>query len=85
MITSQTLDQWPLRQTAIITAINWSTMSDAEGARMRALGLDEGVSVERLHKGMFGMNDPMALRVGRMKIAVRKAHAAAITVEAIVE
>lgn len=67
---------------AVVTAIDWSTMSDAEGARLRALGLDEGVSVERLHKGMFGMNDPMALRVGRMKIAIRKAHATGITVEA---
>ena len=57
-------------------------MSDAEGARLRALGLDEGVSVERLHKGIFGLNDPMALKVGRMKIAIRRAHATAVTVEA---
>ncbi|GAB5486672.1 MAG: hypothetical protein Pars2KO_02420 [Parasphingorhabdus sp.] len=82
---SQTLDQWPLKQTAIVTAINWSNMSDAEGARLRALGLEEGVSVERLHKGIFGLNDPMALKVGRMKIAVRRAHALAITVEAVSE
>ena len=79
---SQTLDQWPLQQTAIITDIDWTNMSDAEGARLRALGLDEGVSIERLHKGMFGLNDPMALKVGRMKIAIRRAHAAAVTVVA---
>lgn len=71
-----------MKQAAIVTAIDWSAMSDAEGARLRALGLDEGVLVERVHKGIFGMNDPIALRVGRMKIAVRKAHAIAITVEA---
>lgn len=70
---------------AVVTAVNWSTMSDAEGARLRALGLEEGVSVERLHKGMFGLNDPLALKVGRMKIAVRKSHASAITVEAVTE
>lgn len=57
-------------------------MSDAEGARLRALGLDEGVSIERLHKGIFGLNDPMAVKVGRMKIAIRRTHAAAVTVVA---
>ncbi|MEP2989719.1 MAG: FeoA family protein [Parasphingorhabdus sp.] len=82
---SQTLDQWPMKQAAVVMTINWSTMSDAEGARLRALGLEEGVSVERLHKGMFGLNDPLAIKVGRMKIAVRKAHASAIVVEAITE
>lgn len=79
---SRTLDQWPLEKTAVVTAIDWANMSEAEGARLRALGLDEGVSIERLHKGMFGLNDPMALKVGRMKIAIRRVHAAAVTVVA---
>lgn len=75
-----TLDRLNMRQRAEISTIDWDSMSENEGARLRALGLDEGVSVEKLHKGMFGFNDPIALKVGRMMIAVRKSHASAISV-----
>tara|TARA_R110000772_G_scaffold133924_2_gene242366 strand:+ start:447 stop:713 length:267 start_codon:yes stop_codon:yes gene_type:complete len=75
-----TLDRLPMRQPAKISAIDWESMSENEGARLRALGIDEGVSVEKLHKGMFGFNDPIALKVGRMMIALRKSHASAISV-----
>ncbi|MEP2103369.1 MAG: FeoA family protein [Parasphingorhabdus sp.] len=75
-----TLDRLSMRQRAEISAIDWQAMSENEGARLRALGIDEGVSVEKLHKGMFGFNDPIALKVGRMMIAVRKSHASAISV-----
>lgn len=75
-----TLDRLSMRQRAEIFAIDWDSMSENEGARLRALGLDEGVSVEKLHKGMFGFNDPIALKVGRMMIALRKSHASAISV-----
>lgn len=75
-----TLDRLSMRQRAEISTIDWDSMSENEGARLRALGLDEGVSVEKLHKGMFGFNDPIALKVGRMMIAVRKSHASAISV-----
>ncbi len=75
-----TLDRLAMRQRAEISSIDWTAMSDNEGARLRALGLDEGVSVEKLHKGMFGFNDPIALRIGRMMIAIRKSHASAISV-----
>ena len=37
--------------------------------------------MEKLHKGMFGLNDPIALKVGRMMIAIRKSHAQAISVQ----
>ncbi|QJB69130.1 FeoA family protein [Parasphingorhabdus halotolerans] len=76
-----TLDRLSLRQCGEVLAIDWTSMSETEGRRLRALGLDEGVTVEKLHKGMFGFNDPIALKVGRMMIAVRKSHAQAITVE----
>ncbi len=82
-MTATTLDQLKLRQSAEIVTIDWSSMSDAEGARLRALGLDEGIFVEKLHKGMFGSNDPIALKVGRMMIAVRKSHAMAITIDSV--
>ena len=80
MSIATTLDQLSLRQIAEIVAIDWAAISDSEGRRLRALGIDEGISVEKLHKGMFGLNDPIALKVGRMMIAVRKSHAQAISV-----
>ncbi len=76
-----TLDQLSLKQNAEIVAIDWAAISDSEGRRLRALGIDEGILVEKLHKGMFGLNDPIALKVGRMMIAVRKSHAQAISVQ----
>ncbi|MEH6757881.1 MAG: FeoA family protein [Parasphingorhabdus sp.] len=75
-----TLDRLSMHQPAEILSVDWESMSENEGARLRALGIDEGVSVEKLHKGMFGFNDPIALKVGRMMIAIRKSHASAISV-----
>lgn len=75
-----TLDRFPMRQKAIIASIKWDHMSDNEARRLRALGLDTGAVVEKLHKGMFGMNDPIALQVGRMMVAIRKVHAEAISI-----
>ena len=80
MSIATTLDQLSLKQNAEIVAIDWTAISDGEGRRLRALGIDEGIAVEKLHKGMFGLNDPIALKVGRMMIAVRKSHARAISV-----
>ena len=73
------LDQLPLRQVATISAIDWDALRPAEARRLRELGLDEGVWVETLHVGPFG-RDPIACRVGRMTIALRRAHASAISV-----
>ena len=80
MQSSTTLDLLGLRQRAEVVAIDWAAISDNEGRRLRALGIDTGVSVEKLYKGMFGLNDPIALKVGRMMIAVRRSHARAISV-----
>jgi ferrous iron transport protein A len=33
------------------------------------------------HRGVFGGSDPIALAIGRMTVAVRRAHAAAMQVE----
>lgn len=74
------LDDLPLRQSAQIAAINWSALSPADGKRLRELGFSEGVSVQPLHRAPFG-RDPIACKVGRMMIAVRRAHACAIKVE----
>ena len=83
MPTSITLDQLSLKQNAEVVAIDWTAISDTEGRRLRALGIDQGIVVEKLYKGIFGLNDPIALKVGRMMIAVRKSHAKAISVQSI--
>jgi ferrous iron transport protein A len=74
------LDQLPMRQIARVAAIDWQRLSDAEGRRLRDLGLDEGVEVEVLHRGWFLFKDPIALRLGRMTVAIRTVHAKAVEV-----
>lgn len=74
------LDELPFRTPATVTAIEWAVLTPAESRRLRNLGLDEGVMVEALHAGPFG-RDPLAIRIGRMTVAMRRAHARAIEVE----
>ena len=75
------LAQIPFRQEATIRAIDWTLLSERDGRRLRELGFDEGVAVEPLHGGGLVARDPLAVRIGRMTVAIRRAHAAAITVE----
>ncbi len=76
-----TLDQLPLGQSARIVAVDPARLVAEEALRLQALGLDEGATVSIAHRGVFGSSDPIALAVGRMTVAVRRAHARAITVE----
>ncbi len=55
-------------------------MSESDGARLRELGLCEGASVELLHRAGFTGRGAHACRVGRMIVAMRASHAAAVTV-----
>lgn len=73
------LDQLPLRQPMHIDSIDWTSLGHAAAKRLRELGFDEGVAVEALHRGGLIARDPIACRVGRMTVAIRRAHAAAIT------
>jgi len=73
------LDQLPLGSRALIAAIDWDELDPAEAARLKHFGFDEGVAVEPLHCGPFG-RDPLAIRVGRMTVAIRRAHARAVRV-----
>ena len=66
---------------ARIVAVDWPVLAEDEGKRLRALGLDEGAEVAILHRGVFGTRDPLAIRLGSMTVALRRAHAAAIRVE----
>lgn len=80
-ITGMQLDHLPLNQIAIIKGIDWETLPDQEGHRLRALGFEPGVTIEALHKGILMWRDPLAVRVGRMTVALRTNVAAAIDCE----
>jgi ferrous iron transport protein A len=76
-----TLDLLPAGQPARIVAVDWDVLVDEEARRLRALGIDHGARVKVSHRGVFGGRDPIAVAVGRMTVAVRRAHAAAMQVE----
>jgi ferrous iron transport protein A len=73
------LDQLRLGTRARITAIDWPSLGEKEASRLQQFGFDEGVTVEPLHLGPFG-RDPLAIRVGRMTVAIRRSHARAVKV-----
>jgi ferrous iron transport protein A len=75
------LDQLPLNAPAMVRSIDWAAMPEGEGHRLRSLGLEEGVAIEALHKGILLWRDPIAVRVGRMTIALRRKVASAIKCE----
>lgn len=74
-----TLDQLQVGASARVSRIDWTSLEDGEASRLRNFGFDEGVIVEPLHLGPFG-RDPIALRVGRMTVAIRRKHAVAVQV-----
>jgi ferrous iron transport protein A len=76
------LNDWPLRADAAVSAIDWESMTLVEARRLRELGFDEGVRVTVLHRARLGAG-PMAVRVGRMTVALRRGVARAIRVEAL--
>ena len=78
-----TLDLLPTGQRARITAVDWSLLVDEEGQRLRALGIDVGARVSVSHRGVFAGRDPIALMIGRMTVALRRAHARAMQVEVV--
>jgi ferrous iron transport protein A len=76
-----TLDLLPVGQRARIVAVDWALLVDEEGQRLRALGIDEGARIAISHRGVFGGRDPIAVMIGRMTVAVRRNHAAAMEIE----
>jgi ferrous iron transport protein A len=73
------LDQLGVGRTASVLGIDWELLDEGEANRLRHFGFDEGVRVQPLHFGPFG-RDPVAVRVGRMTVAIRRKHARAIRV-----
>ncbi|TNE57126.1 MAG: ferrous iron transport protein A [Sphingomonadales bacterium] len=76
-----TLDSLPRGSSATITSIVWDSLAPEEVLRLRALGIDEGAEITIAHRGVFGGGGPLAITLGRMTIALRRDHAAAMNVE----
>ena len=76
-----TLDQLDRGQRATILSVDWARLAAEDVKRLQAMGLDEGARVAVAHRGVFGGADPLAVIVGRMTVAVRRIHAAAMEVE----
>jgi ferrous iron transport protein A len=76
-----TLDHLPIGQTARIVAVDWPALVEEEALRLQALGIDSGAKVSVAHRGIFGTQDPIALTIGRMTVALRRVHAESIEVE----
>ncbi len=69
----------PLRRAEIVS-IDWDSLAPDEAKRLRALGIDEGARVAVAHRGIFAGRDPIAIEIGRMTVAIRRAHARAMQV-----
>ena len=74
------LDELPLRQGAEILGVDWEALPPSEARRLRELGFGEGVRIEVRHRSGWLDRGPLACQVGRMLIALRQNHAAAISV-----
>lgn len=64
---------------ATVQSVDWHSLSEPEARRLRELGLDEGVAIEMVHRATLG-GGPIACRIGRMTIAIRRHVARAIHV-----
>ena len=76
-----TLDSLPVDVRARIVRVDAAQLVQAEARRLEALGIEAGAEVTVDYRGVFGGADPLAVRVGRMVVAVRRAHAVALEVE----
>ena len=66
-------------QRGTVAEVDWHRLTAPEARRLRELGLDEGVEVELVRRpGWLG--GPMACRIGRMTVALRRHVAQAIHV-----
>ena len=76
---SLALDQLAIGTRGEIVRVDWEALGTSDARRLRNFGFAEGVSIMCLHDGPFG-RDPVAYRVGRMTVAIRRAHAAMVQV-----
>ncbi|MGI4949356.1 MAG: FeoA family protein [Janthinobacterium lividum] len=73
------LESLPRHQRATVADIDWTSLAEPEAKRLREFGFDAGVAVEVLHRARLG-GGPIACRIGRMTVALRRAVAATIHV-----
>jgi len=73
------LDRLKVGTRARVVGVDWPALDEGEACRLRHFGFEQDVIVEPLHLGPFG-RDPIAVRVGRMTVAIRRRHAGAISV-----
>ncbi len=76
-----TLDLLPLGQMARISAVDWAALAPDEVQRLQSLGLDVEARVAIAYRGVLGGHDPLAVSIGRMTVALRRAHARVMSVE----
>jgi len=76
-----TLDSLMPGETARILSVDWAVLVPEEAKRLRALGFDTGAQVGIAYRGVFAGSDPLAVTLGRMTVALRRVHAAAMAVE----
>jgi ferrous iron transport protein A len=76
---SLSLDELRVGSRGRIRAVDWAALGESEACRLKHFGFDEDVLVEPLHQGPFG-RDPLAVKVGRMTVAIRRSHARAVSV-----
>ncbi|KPF58455.1 iron transporter FeoA [alpha proteobacterium AAP81b] len=69
-------------EVATIAAIDRGGLDPLTAQRLYELGFDEGVDIELLHRAPFG-GDPIAVRVGNMVVALRRAMARLIELDAV--
>ncbi|MDQ2877586.1 MAG: ferrous iron transport protein A [Pseudomonadota bacterium] len=79
MASPLSLEQLPRHTHATVADIAWDRLAAPEARRLRELGFDHGVGVEVMHRARLG-GGPIACRVGRMTVALRRAVAGAIHV-----
>jgi ferrous iron transport protein A len=79
IVRSLSLETLPRREVAAVHLIEWARLQPPEAQRLRELGFDEGVEVEVLHRASLGRG-PLACRIGRMTVALRRAVAQHILV-----
>ena len=73
------LDELRVGSRGRIHLVDWAALEEGEACRLKHFGFDEDVVVEPLHQGPFG-RDPLAVKVGRMTVAIRRSHAKAVRV-----
>lgn len=74
------LNQLRRGQEAVVVTVLGDLAHDAITQRLYEMGFEPGINVELTHVGPFG-GDPLAVKVGTMTVALRKAEAAQIVVQ----